>query len=152
MKQELDSQRGLFFKRKVGNVYQCVKVDKPSLLKYSMVKLDTLDFNVHDLKEFSEFEEDYKFLKKLIYKFMREYDIKSDINKLSIGYEAYLNSEQWQEKRRQTIIHHGVKCKDCGDNAIDIHHLHYRTLYFENPKTDLIPLCRKCHSKRHGHD
>ena len=91
-------------------------------------------------------------LKKLIYKFMRDYDVKSPINKLSIGYEAYLNSEQWAEKRRQTIIYHGVKCKDCGDNAIDIHHLHYNTLYFEDPKKDLIPLCRECHSKRHGHD
>ena len=152
MKQEIDSQRELLFKRKVGGVYQCVKIEVPQL-KYIMVKLDSIDFNVHDLQEFSEVEDDYKFLKRFIYRMFARYDIKSPLNtKLFVGYDAYLNSEQWAEKRRQTILYHGNKCKDCGDNAIDIHHLHYKTLYFENPKTDLIPLCRTCHAKRHGHD
>lgn len=151
MKQELDSQRGLFFKRNVNGVYQCVKIEAPQL-KYTMVKLDTLDFNVHDLTEFSEVEEDYKFLKRFIYRMFARYDIKSPIKKLEIGYNAYLNSDLWAEKRRQTIVHHGVKCKRCGNNAVDIHHLHYDTLFSENPKTDLIPLCRQCHRKEHGHD
>lgn len=66
-------------------------------------------------------------------------------------YEEYLQSNLWQKKRADCIAYHGNKCNNCGAiGVLDIHHLHYETLGAENPKTDLIPLCRSCHQKIHG--
>lgn len=63
---------------------------------------------------------------------------------------AYLKSKRWKQKKLLTFMYHGKQCKKCGNTGkLDIHHLHYKTLGNENPQTDLVPLCRSCHSKLH---
>jgi 5-methylcytosine-specific restriction endonuclease McrA len=49
----------------------------------------------------------------------------------------------------------GGACERCdgrsGEDASDVHHLHYRTLYRERPE-DLQHLCRPCHLFVSGKD
>ncbi len=41
------------------------------------------------------------------------------------------------------------RCEDCGDRrATSLHHLHYRSVGFEEPH-DLAALCWDCHQARH---
>lgn len=73
------------------------------------------------------------------------------------SYEEFLDSERWQKLRTMVLEYHGYKCKDCRIDIdiadAQIHHLHYRRSWgVENPKTDLIPLCRDCHWKSHFWD
>jgi len=43
------------------------------------------------------------------------------------------------------------ECSDCGDVAIDVHHITYERI-FKEKFSDLTPLCRSCHSKKHGYE
>lgn len=67
-------------------------------------------------------------------------------------YEAYLQTEQFDEIRQAVFRRDGYKCFVC-DSTTDIqpHHLTYRNVYHE-PTRDLITLCRKCHSIFHAVD
>lgn len=66
------------------------------------------------------------------------------------AYDDYLASEEWEDKRRECLDHHGRECADCGaTGSLDVHHLHYETLGDEDAAADLMPLCRACHMERH---
>ena len=61
------------------------------------------------------------------------------------NYQAYINSEHWQTKRKTVE----QKCFVCGDTIrLDIHHKSYKRLGNEKKK-DLIALCRTCHTAVH---
>ena len=65
-------------------------------------------------------------------------------------YEAYLQSEQFDEIRQAVFNRDGHKCVVCGStNILQAHHLTYRNLYHE-PTSDLITLCKTCHSIYHA--
>ena len=64
-------------------------------------------------------------------------------------YDEYINSIEWRRKREDCFDTHGKFCIDCGDNATDVHHLHYDSLGDEDPVNDLHPLCSYCHNHRH---
>lgn len=79
-------------------------------------------------------------------------------------YEDYLKSDHWQRVRIQKLLKANIndqwnviKCeyKDCGLfvplQAINIHHLHYRTVGKESLE-DLQVVCRSCHGVEHGFD
>jgi 5-methylcytosine-specific restriction endonuclease McrA len=70
-------------------------------------------------------------------------------------YQEYLRSPEWRARREVVARRSGGVCERCGgrsgEDARDLHHLHYRTLYDERPE-DLQHLCRSCHRFVSGRD
>lgn len=67
------------------------------------------------------------------------------------SYLDYLQSPEWKaraDKRRE--IDRGT-CQLCGIKTenLEVHHLNYFSLKKENPYTDLICLCPRCHQAVH---
>lgn len=67
---------------------------------------------------------------------------------LSYYKDEYLKSDEWREKRKIILERDQNKCRCCGENANDIHHITYDRAYREKD-TDLIAVCRSCHNKIH---
>lgn len=66
-------------------------------------------------------------------------------------YYKYLHSPEWKAMRCEVFRIHGRKCSSCGsESELEVNHKHYRTLYAEDPETDLEVLCRRCHKIYHG--
>ena len=64
-------------------------------------------------------------------------------------YKRYLLSDEWKGKAQLIKETYG-KCSLCGSNKfLNVHHRNYDNLYNEK-LTDLICLCRDCHSKYHN--
>jgi 5-methylcytosine-specific restriction endonuclease McrA len=69
-------------------------------------------------------------------------------------YKHYLQSEHWQEKRKETLDRCGYKCIACSSTVdLHVHHLRYMVggvsvRYRERPE-DLTVLCQKCHTALH---
>ncbi len=60
-------------------------------------------------------------------------------------YEDYINSPEWQEKRKRSFFIAGDQCEWCGSrNAKAVHHLHY-THFRRETVDDLLVLCDSCH-------
>lgn len=81
---------------------------------------------------------------------------------MSVWYDNYLKSDHWQRTRILKLLKADIdeqwqliRCerKDCGLyvplTALDIHHLHYRTVGHEALE-DLAVYCRSCHGVTHG--
>lgn len=65
------------------------------------------------------------------------------------AYKRYLQSPQWKKKRKLVIIRDRYKCQLCGSKKkLQVHHKTYAHV-FNEPLTDLITLCQKCHSAVH---
>lgn len=67
------------------------------------------------------------------------------------SYLDYLQSPEWKaraDKRRE--IDRGM-CQLCGIETenLEVHHLNYFSLKKENPYTDLVCLCPRCHEAVH---
>jgi 5-methylcytosine-specific restriction endonuclease McrA len=65
------------------------------------------------------------------------------------AYHWYLGSAFWRERREHILEladHIWEKCGKWG--ATEVHHLKYISVYQEHP-SDLIALCRPCHSEIH---
>lgn len=72
------------------------------------------------------------------------------MNHLSQEYIDYLQSPEWDKKRKQRLHLDGYTCQGCGakNKPLDVHHLTYDR--FGNEwLDDLESLCRQCHDKRH---
>ncbi len=68
----------------------------------------------------------------------------------SAKYRRYLASRAWRERKAYLVAMRGEKsCQRCGctDQALDCHHIHYRTLEKESLE-DVEFLCAGCHLKR----
>lgn len=70
-------------------------------------------------------------------------------------YSKYLNSPEWQEKKRQRMQIDHFACQMCGCkgsklNPLNVHHLSYHNIYEENVEKDLVTLCRSCHMGVHN--
>lgn len=64
-------------------------------------------------------------------------------------YERYLQSEEWEQLRREVFQRDKYRCRRCGDrNQLHCHHLHYETLY-EEELEDLVTMCKDCHKEVH---
>jgi hypothetical protein len=67
-------------------------------------------------------------------------------------YDGYLQTAEWREKRRQVMERDGGLCQGCRKRpAENVHHLTYDHVG-EEFLHELIALCRRCHSRLHGHD
>jgi len=70
-------------------------------------------------------------------------------------YEKYMRSEEWQEKRLQRMEIDQNCCVMCGRPAektrsgLQVHHVTYKNLGYEDVLTDLVTLCPSCHIKIH---
>lgn len=64
-------------------------------------------------------------------------------------YDLYMNSREWQLKKRKVKERSGGICERCRDYPSEaVHHLHYRNLYKEPPE-DLLDVCKGCHDYIH---
>lgn len=65
------------------------------------------------------------------------------------AYENYLQSEQWQQKRRLVFKRCGMTCEGCREaTATQVHHLTYEHLGNEL-LWELAAVCRECHERVH---
>jgi 5-methylcytosine-specific restriction endonuclease McrA len=63
-------------------------------------------------------------------------------------YNEYLREQHWLDTRILKMIHADFLCEKCGKPGTEIHHLHYASLWREK-MSDLLLLCRPCHSAFH---
>jgi hypothetical protein len=64
------------------------------------------------------------------------------------GYQKYLKSKWWKQKRADKMQSVDYRCEDCGVPAQEVHHLTYHSLGSEKNK-DLQALCSNCHRQKH---
>lgn len=68
-------------------------------------------------------------------------------------YVEYLKTAWWQKIRLERLKIDGYKCVNCGtEKNIQVHHTDYSNGWFhEDPRQDLVTLCKKCHEEKvHG--
>lgn len=68
-------------------------------------------------------------------------------------YQEYLKTSWWQKVRVERLKIDGYKCACCGtEKNLQVHHTDYSKGWFhEDPRQDLITLCKKCHEEKvHG--
>lgn len=63
-------------------------------------------------------------------------------------YSEYMGSAAWKSKRDALLKQHNRECHCCGGYAVSAHHVHYRTLGYEQPG-DIVPICAWCHAAVH---
>jgi 5-methylcytosine-specific restriction endonuclease McrA len=72
-------------------------------------------------------------------------------------YEVYIDSKEWNIKRRNKLAEKDYTCERCGycsytslvEIPLDVHHKTYKNFGNESPE-DLEVLCRHCHNKEHS--
>lgn len=68
-----------------------------------------------------------------------------------MGYKHYLKSLHWKEFRKDYFKRYDRVCSVCGSkNQVQLHHKTYSKLWHEE-FTDVVALCKICHSIEHGH-
>ncbi|MGL5347563.1 MAG: hypothetical protein ACRDA3_09425 [Peptostreptococcaceae bacterium] len=67
------------------------------------------------------------------------------------GYKDYLKTIHWDDMRKYKLKEANYKCQLCGvkETELHVHHNNYDNLGDECP-SDLIVLCKDCHSKFHN--
>lgn len=66
-------------------------------------------------------------------------------------YTAYLNTPQWQDRRRRVLERDNYLCQGClKREATQVHHLTYDHMGNE-PLFELVAICTVCHSALHPH-
>jgi len=68
--------------------------------------------------------------------------------KNKIRYRSYLQSPEWQEKRRMVLRYYPKCCRCFSNKGLTVHHASYRRLTEEIP-SDLYVLCWSCHGEFH---
>lgn len=65
-------------------------------------------------------------------------------------YYEYLQSPEWNERRKAKLKEAGYRCQLCNSNGVKVavHHRTYERVFNELPE-DLIALCEQCHEKFH---
>ena len=65
-----------------------------------------------------------------------------------VNYDEYIKSDKWQDKKSEVLARDDTRCV-CGNPAAAVHHKTYANLGDE-PISDLVALCRDCHSVCHS--
>lgn len=67
------------------------------------------------------------------------------------NYGEYLKTHHWKQTRVNKLRDSDFKCQLCGvrEEELHVHHNNYDNLFFEE-SSDLIVLCKDCHSKFHN--
>jgi 5-methylcytosine-specific restriction endonuclease McrA len=66
------------------------------------------------------------------------------------SYQEYLDSDVWKAIRWEALARDHGRCRDCGVEATEVHHLEYPEVLGAEALDDLISLCRTCHQRRHA--
>ena len=67
-------------------------------------------------------------------------------------YQSYMVSDDWQRKRQERLMIDGYRCVMCGGRSrLQVHHINYKHLGYEDPMSDLCTLCKDCHTKIHNY-
>lgn len=62
----------------------------------------------------------------------------------------YLASDEWKTKRLARLQIDNYQCANCSSTTnLNIHHITYERLGYENIDTDLLTLCKTCHHDLH---
>lgn len=66
-------------------------------------------------------------------------------------YLNYLQSQEWKDRADKRREIDKWTCQLCGEKSenLEIHHLNYFNIKNEDPYTDLIALCPRCHEAIH---
>jgi 5-methylcytosine-specific restriction endonuclease McrA len=68
-----------------------------------------------------------------------------------LPYAEYLTTDHWQRQRKRALEEADGKCKVCNSGGeLHVHHRTYENLGNERT-TDLVVLCKRCHSLFHEH-
>ena len=72
------------------------------------------------------------------------------LNDRRSDYKEYLQTEHWQQTRKEALRRANYRCQLCGNRGkLNIHHNNYENLYNEKD-SDVIVLCGDCHEKFHN--
>lgn len=67
-----------------------------------------------------------------------------------MNYDNYINSKEWQNRRKELFAKRGKICERCGsDRRIHVHHGTYKNLGSEL-ENELFILCKPCHVEYHS--
>ena len=71
-------------------------------------------------------------------------------------YKKYIKSPEWKAKESQRMEIDNFKCVMCGRDifhtrSMQVHHVSYFHLGFENVYTDLATMCGRCHKYIHNY-
>ena len=80
---------------------------------------------------------------------VRQFDYAVEKEKRKQEYANYLQSYEWKRKHKYIMEKYGYRCVLCFKPAVNVHHLTYNRVYFEDER-DLIALCKNCHEFVHG--
>ncbi|WP_156932986.1 HNH endonuclease [Desulfonatronum lacustre] len=63
-----------------------------------------------------------------------------------MGYNKYIKSDEWKNKRIYALKAAGYKCQKCGiTGRLEVHHLDYDSSLYHERLNDVEVLCRRCH-------
>jgi len=65
-------------------------------------------------------------------------------------YQKYLNSQKWDELRKEAYEMANHRCELCGDFAEAVHHIKYPKSFSEDCLENLLVVCDRCHKLLHG--
>lgn len=106
-----------------------------------------------DLKEYEYFNKDYIRVIEIIGRNSKgQYSyIINEFSTTSINHKKYIKSEDWNIKRKAKLKEAEYKCQLCSANETElhVHHNNYNNLGHEE-MSDLIVLCKECHSRFHN--
>lgn len=69
-----------------------------------------------------------------------------------MDYKTYIRSTEWLDRKEEFFKTHQRKCKACySTKNVCLHHLTYENI-FNEPDSDLMPLCKGCHNEAHRMD
>lgn len=82
--------------------------------------------------------------------FMENRNKRMSKEEIRINYNKYLESDHWKEIRKVILDRDDNKCQLCSSKErLEVHHNTYDNVGDEK-LTDLITLCKYCHSNFHG--
>lgn len=105
------------------------------------------DYNKYTREKYREKAIEKREINSIFFNFSQEHFNRS----YSYYHNIYLKSNEWKTKRDLVMKFYNYKCSDCGEVAKDVHHITYERIFKEKFE-DLLPLCRSCHSKKHGYE
>jgi 5-methylcytosine-specific restriction endonuclease McrA len=65
------------------------------------------------------------------------------------SYREYLDSDVWRNIRWEALARDHGRCRDCGIEATEVHHVAYPKVPGGEDLDDLLSLCHACHQRRH---
>lgn len=75
----------------------------------------------------------------------------TDTKENVIGYEAYLKTKHWKNKRDEILKRDQYQCQRCGSpNDLVVHHKTYNKTLGHEKNCHLITYCNKCHRTIHN--